>query len=333
VQAQYALGKVLEDAGDWAASFAHYDEGAKLRRATLRYDPDQNTATCGMVTSLFTAAFFQARPRGLQDGSPIFIVGMPRAGSTLVEQILASHADVEATMELPYLAQLALDLSRPARKGGARKGGGHPGNGADYFDTVATLEQPALASLAQRYLDQAARHRTRNAPRFTDKLPGNFIHAGLMELLLPNATVIDVRRHPMASCFSMYKQLFAAGQEWTYDQAELGRYYRDYLSVMDHFDAALPGRVHRVIYEDLVDNTEAEIRRLLDHCRLRFDPACLRFWETARPISTHSSEQVRSPVFRAGLDRWRNYAAWLEPLERALGPALLGWRGKESVPF
>jgi predicted Zn-dependent protease len=326
VQAHYALGKVLEDAGAWAESFTHYEQGAGLRRATQRHDPDQNTATCGMVRALFTPAFFQSRPRGVQDASPIFIVGMPRAGSTLVEQILVSHPDVEATMELPYLAQLALDLSRPGRRGAGR-----PGGGPDYFETVATLEQSTLAELAQRYLDQAARHRARHTPRFTDKLPGNFIHTGLIELLLPGATIIDVRRHPMASCFSMYKQLFAGGQEWTYDLADLGRYYQDYVSVMDHFDAALPGRVHRVIYEELVDNTEAEIRRLLDHCRLRFDPACVNFWQTGRPISTHSSEQVRRPVFRDGLERWRHYAAWLGPLERALGPALPGWRGKEAV--
>jgi len=317
VQAHYALGKVLEDSGAWADSFAQYEQGAKLRRATLRHDPDQNSATIGMVRSLFTPDFFRTRPRGLPDAAPIFIVGMPRAGSTLVEQILVSHPDVEATMELPYLAQLALDLSRPERRR----------DGPDYFQTVATLDQEELANLAQKYLDQAARHRASFTPRFTDKLPGNFIHTGLIELLLPNATIIDVRRHPMASCFSMYKQLFSGGQEWTYDQADLARYYRDYLTVMDHFDAALPGRVHRVIYEDLVDNTETEIRRLLDHCRLSFEPACLRFWETARPISTHSSEQVRSPVFRAGLERWRNYAPWLGPLQTALGPALQTWRG------
>jgi tetratricopeptide (TPR) repeat protein len=322
VQAHYALGKVLEDGGEWAPSFTQYQQGARLRHATQRYDPDQNTATCAMVKASFTPEFFLSRPRGSQDGSPIFIVGMPRAGSTLVEQILVSHADVEATMELPYLAQLALDLSSP----------GHRLTGQDYFQTIATLDQRGLASLAQNYLDQASRHRMQGAPHFTDKLPGNFIHAGLIELLLPNAIIIDVRRHPMAACFSMYKQLFTGGQEWTYDQTDLGRYYKDYLSIMDHFDAVLPGRVHRVIYEDLVGDTEAEIRRLLNHCRLRFDPACLRFWETVRPISTHSSEQVRRPVFRAGLNRWRQYAAWLGPLESALGPALHGWRSGGGHP-
>jgi predicted Zn-dependent protease len=317
VQARYALGKALEDRGAWAESFEHYDAGARMRRATQRYDPDQNTASADLTRALFTRAFLAGRPRGSMSDAPIFIVGMPRAGSTLVEQILVSHPDVEPTMELPYIAHIALALGRAGRQG----------RGPDYFEAVAALEAPALAAHAARYLEQAARHRMRSARRFVDKLPGNFIHAGLIELLLPNARIIDVRRYPMAACFSMFKQLFFGGQEFTYDQTELGRYYRDYLSVMDHFDRELPGRIHRVIYEDLVDDTEAEVRRLLDYCGLPFDAACLRFWETERPISTHSSEQVRAPVFRGALDRWRHYEPYLGPLAQALGPALGSWRG------
>jgi hypothetical protein len=193
---------------------------------------------------------------------------------------------------------------------------------------VASLDGPALAARATVYLNNAARHRRLLKPHFVDKLPGNFMHAGLIELLLPNARIIDVRRHPMAAGFAMFKQLFFGGQEFTYEQTELGRYYRDYLSVMGHFDQALPGRIHRVIYEDLVEHTEAETRRLLDYCGLPFDDACLRFWQTERPISTHSSEQVRGPVFRGGLDRWRRYEPVLAPLNVALGPSLDNWRGR-----
>jgi predicted Zn-dependent protease len=316
VQARYALGKALEDRGAWADSFEHYAAGAALRRATLRYDADQNTASANLTRALFTRDFFAGRPRGSPSAAPIFIIGMPRAGSTLVEQILVSHPDVEPTMELPYIAQIALDLGRPGRRA----------KGPDYYQCVAALDQPALAARASWYLQQAARHRGLSRRHFVDKLPGNFMHAGLIELLLPNARIIDVRRHPMAGSFSMFKQLFFGGQEFTYEQTELGRYYRDYLSVMDHFDRELPGRVHRLIYEDLVEDTETEVRRLLDYCGLPFDEACLSFWRTQRPISTHSSEQVRGPVFRGALDAWRPYEPFLSPLAQALGPALDMWR-------
>ncbi len=316
IQSHYALGKALEDREDWAASFEHYDAGARMRRATLRHDADQNTATADLTRALFTRDFFAGRPRGSTTDAPIFIVGMPRAGSTLIEQILVSHPDVEPTMELPYIAHIALALGRPGRRG----------EGPDFYQAVAALDQPALEARSAEYLEKAARHRTRFAPRFVDKLPGNFMHIGLIELMMPGARIIDVRRHPMAACFSMFKQLFFGGQEFTYDQTELGRYYRDYLAVMAHFDEALPGRVHRVIYEDLVDDTETEVRRLLDYCDLPFDPACLRFWETDRPISTHSSEQVRAPVFRGALDRWRRYEPFLAPLQQSLGASLNNWR-------
>ena len=316
VQAFYAAGKALEDRGEWAESFRHYDAGARLRRVFLKYDADQNTAAADLTRATFTRDFFAARPRGSQSHAPIFIVGMPRTGSTLVEQILVSHPDVEPTMELPYISHIALALGRAGREG----------RGPDFYQSVAALDEPALTGYASRYLEQASRHRRRLTGRFVDKLPGNFMHTALIELLLPNARIIDVRRHPMAAGFSMYKQLFFSGQEFTYEQSELGRYYRDYLAVMEHFDGQLPGRIHRVIYEDLVENTEVEIRRLLDYCGLSFDESCLRFWETRRPISTHSSEQVRTPVFRGGLDRWRNYEPFLAPLAQALGPALDNWR-------
>lgn len=317
VQARYALGKALEDREQWASSFEHYEAGATLRRSRLTYDADHHSAAVELTRGLFTADFFADRPRGSTAASPIFIVGLPRTGSTLVEQILVSHGEVEPTMELPYLARIAVDLGRTGRRG----------QGTDFYQSVTSLDESALAALAQAYLVQAERHRRLGARYFVDKLPGNFIHVGLIELLFPNARIIDVRRHPMAAGFSMYKQLFFGGQEFTYDQTELGRYYRDYLRVMEHFDHALPGRIHRIVYEDLVDDTETEVRRLLDYCGLAFDPACLRHWETQRSIPTHSSEQVRTPVFRAALDRWRHYEPFLAPLARALGPAMGNWRG------
>jgi predicted Zn-dependent protease len=309
VQAGYALGKALEDRGAWGASFAAYAQAAKLWRSRLRYDADHTTATVGMTCALCTPGFFQSRPRGSTDEAPIFIVGMPRAGSTLVEQILVSHPDVEPTMELPYMAQIAIGLSRQGRQG----------TGPDYYETVAALDQPAMARLAEQYLSDAARHRRRGAPRFIDKLPGNFMHVGLIELLLPHARIIDVRREPMAACFSMFKQLFSGGQEFTYDFTELGRYWRDYVAIMAHFDTILPGRIYRVSYERLVENTEHVIRGLLEHCGLAFDDACLRFWETQRPIATHSSEQVRKPINRAAANQWRTYETFLVELSAALG--------------
>ena len=233
------------------------------------------------------------------------MVGLPRSGSTLIEQILASHSQVEGTMELPELTNIARDL-RPAA-------------GEDtYPDVLATLDEAACAALGQRYLDRTRGYRKLGRAFFIDKMPNNFVHAGLIQLILPRATIIDARRAPMAACFAAFKQHFARGQHFSYDLAELGRYYADYAALMAHLDEVLPGRVHQVSYEAMVEDTEAETRRLLAHCGLAFEPACLRFHENPRAVRTASSEQVRRPIYREGLEQWRRFEAMLAPLEAVL---------------
>ena len=306
----YALGKALEDRGEHAASFAHYAEGARIRRAEAPYDADETTAQMRKSKALFTEAFFSSRAEfGSDCDDPIFIVGLPRSGSTLIEQILASHSAVEGTMELP-------DIGFIARKLGPR-----------YPESVAGLDSAQLSALGDGFIDATRIHRRLGRPYFIDKMPNNFHHAGLIRLILPNAKIVDARRHPLGSCFSAFKQHFAQGQNFSYDLTDLGRYYRDYVELMAHFDAVQPGRIHRVIYEDLVEDTEGEVRRLLDYCGLPFEDGCLKFYENDRAVRTVSSEQVRRPIFRQGLDQWRRYEPWLGPLKEALGPALDHWRG------
>jgi tetratricopeptide (TPR) repeat protein len=313
----YALGKTLEDRGDAAGAFVQYSAGAALRRRDLRYDADETTALKDRSVALFTPAFFSPRTdAGSPSEAPIFIVGLPRSGSTLVEQILASHSRVEGTMELPDIAFIAQGLMRlPAD---------HPGT--PYPDVLASLDAGQLSTLGEAYIERTRIQRKSDRPFFVDKMPNNFHHIGLIQLILPNARIIDVRRHPLGSGFSAFKQHFAHGHAFSYDLADLGRYYRDYVALMAHFDAALPGRIHRVIYEDLVEDTEREVLRLLDYCKLPFEPGCLKFYENVRAVRTVSSEQVRRPIFREGLEQWRAYEPWLDPLKTALGPALEGWR-------
>lgn len=308
VQLHFAAGKAREDAGDLDAAFAHYAAGGALRRATQGYAAADTSRQFARAQAAFTPALFAAQAEsGAADPDPIFVVGLPRSGSTLIEQILASHSAVEGTMELPDLGLLARDL---------------PG----YPDCVGELSAAALASLGQDYLERTRAHRKLDRPRFVDKMPNNFQHVGLIKLILPNAKVIDARRHPLGAGFSAFKQLFAQGQAFTYDLADLGCYYRDYVALMAHYDRVLPGFVHRVIYEDMVDDPEAEVRRLLAFCDLDFEPACLKFYETERAVRTVSSEQVRQPIFREGRDQWRQVEAHLAPLKAALGPALEAWR-------
>lgn len=309
----FALGKALEDARDYEASFEHYARGNALRREVAAYDPADITAQVRRSKILFTPEFFAAR-RGSGDTSPdpIFIVGLPRAGSTLVEQILASHPQVEGTQELPDLVALARELGGNKTRSEASK----------YPEILATLSPDERRALGARYLDQTRIQRKTDAPFFIDKLPNNWAHVGLIQLILPNAKIIDARRHPLGCCFSGFKQHFARGQHFTYGLEDIGRYYRDYVELMAHFDAVLPGRVHRVIYEHMVADTEAEVRRLLDYCGLPFDERCLRFYDNDRAVRTASSEQVRQPIFRDAVDHWRHYDAWLGPLRRALGPVL-----------
>jgi tetratricopeptide (TPR) repeat protein len=316
----FALGKACEDAAEFEQSFLHYAQGNRLRRAQIQYRASDTTEVVERSQALYTREFFSARlGNGAAAPDPIFIVGLPRAGSTLVDQILSSHSQVEGTMELYDMIDLARNL-------GASTSNGAPGR---YPDAVATLGAEDLRALGERYLQQTRVQRKTNAPYFIDKMPNNFLHVGLIAAALPNAKIIDARRHPLGCGFSVFKQHFARGQHFSYDLTDIGQFYRDYVELMAHFDAVLPGRVHRVHYETLVENTEAEVRALLDYCGLPFEDSCLRFYENGRAVRTASSEQVRRPIFREGLEQWRHYEHWLEPLKAALGPVLEAY---PSVP-
>jgi len=253
--------------------------------------------------------FAARRTGGDPSPAPIFIVGLPRSGSTLVEQILASHPQVEGTSELREIGEIAAELRGDRRA-------------ADLPAIIAGLDETAVTRLGERYLNNTRQVRSTGRAHFTDKMPDNFLHIGLIQLILPHAHIIDVRRGAMASGLAAFKQFFTAkqtGQDYTYDLTEIGRYYRDYVALMAHFDQALPGRIYRLQYEDLVRDTEAQVRAMLDYCALPFDPACLRFWQTPRAVQTPSAQQVRRPIFREGLDHWRHYEPWLAPLRDALG--------------
>jgi tetratricopeptide (TPR) repeat protein len=301
----FALGKALEDAGDYEASFEHYRLGAALRKETR--------AHVVRSKALFTRAFFAARQDfGDPAPDPIFILGLPRSGSTLVEQILSSHSQIEGTMELPDMPALAKRLGGRTRRGEESR----------YPEILADLDAEACRALGAEYLDRTRGQRKLGLAYFIDKMPNNFAHVGMIQLILPGARIIDTRRHPLGGCFSAFKQHFARGQGFTYDLTDLGRYYADYVELMAHFDAVLPGRVHRVIYEQMVADPETQVRALLDYCGLPFEEACLRFYENDRAVRTASSEQVRRPIFTEGLDQWRHYEPWLGPLKAALGPVL-----------
>ena len=307
----FALGKALEDAGDFAGAFEAYARGNAIRKDQLRHAGDDVTDQVARTKALFTASFLAARrDQGCPARDPIFIVGLPRSGSTLVEQILASHSAVEGTMELPDMLTLVQGLDRA---GGAR--GGYP-------EAIAALSADELRSLGEAYLERTRIHRLEDRPYFIDKLPNNWLHVGLISLILPNATIIDARRHPLGCCLSGFKQHFARGQAFSYDLTDIGRYYRDYVDLMAHFDAVMPGKVCRVIYERMVADTESEVRRLLDHVGLPFEAGCLAFYANDRAVRTASSEQVRQPIFDDALDHWRNFEPWLDPLKAALGPVL-----------
>ncbi|MGP0056824.1 MAG: tetratricopeptide repeat-containing sulfotransferase family protein [Steroidobacteraceae bacterium] len=310
---EFALGKALEDEGSYEASFAHYAKGNAIRRKQHPYSADEETRYVSRCKAQYTAEFFdKRRAAGARSAAPIFIVGLPRSGSTLIEQILASHSQVEGTMELPDLPQIARELA-------GRDEGEHE---APFFEAVAALEPSELTALGERYLESTRIYRKTGAPFFIDKMPNNWLYVGLIQLILPNARIIDARRHPLGCCFSAFKQQFARGQSFSYDLSDLGRYYRDYVDLMAHIDRVLPGRVHRVFYESMIEDTEAEVRRLLGYCELPFEERCLKFYENERAVRTASSEQVRRPIFREGMDRWRHYEPWLGPLKEALGSVL-----------
>ncbi|HYB66188.1 MAG TPA: sulfotransferase [Steroidobacteraceae bacterium] len=310
---EFTLGKALEDAALYEESFTHYAQGNALRLATHPYSAEENSGFVRRSRSLFTREFFAARAgAGCEAADPIFIVGLPRSGSTLVEQILASHSLVEGTMELPDIPRLAREIAE--RQGTGPETGFLPG--------IAALKPAELRDLGERYLARTRVLRRTSAPFFVDKMPNNCLYVGLIQLILPNARIIDARRHPLGCCFSCFKQHFARGQSFTYGLENIGRYYHDYVALMHHFDAVLPGRVHRVFYEAMVGDTEAEVRTLLAYCGLPFEAGCLKFYENERAVRTASSEQVRQPIFRDALEHWRHYEPWLEPLKTALGPVL-----------
>lgn len=304
----FALGKALEDEQQFDESFRHYADGNAARRRTVHWDSAEHRADMERITAFFRPEFFSSRPAsGNPSPAPIFIVGLPRAGSTLLEQILSSHSQVDGTMELPDIMAIA------RRLGGATL----PGAESRYPEILARLTAADLEALGTEYLERSAIHRS-GKPYFIDKMPNNFIHVGLIHLILPNARILDARRQPIACCFAGFKQLFANGQTFSYSLEEIGRYYLEYVALMAHWDAVLPGRVLRVDYEAVVGNTAAEVRRVLDHCELDFEAACLEFHQTARPVRTPSSEQVRQPIYNTAVDQWRNYEAHLGPLLKVL---------------
>jgi tetratricopeptide (TPR) repeat protein len=318
----FSLGKALEDAGDYSAAFAHYDRGNRLRRTMIVHDADSFGAEVQATAATFTAPFLAASgPGGCPAPDPIFIVGLPRSGSTLVEQILSSHSQVEGTMELPDLMAIAGRLQSRVDEG----------EFADFAAMIASLTPADRTRLGEEYLDRTRIHRQSDRPNFIDKLPNNWQHVGLIQLILPHAKIIDARRHPMGCCFSGWKQHFARGQSFTYDLTDIGRYYRAYVGLMADFDAALPGRVHRIFYERMVADTPGQVALLLDHLGLPFEEACLSFWRNKRAVRTASSEQVRQPIYTDGVDHWRHFAPWLTPLQEALGPVLPAYPDAPSV--
>jgi tetratricopeptide (TPR) repeat protein len=313
----FALGKAYEDRGEFADSWRHYEAGNALKRAESRYRPEIIETNTRLQRAVVTAEFLKARAGwGAPDPDPIFVVGLPRSGSTLLEQILASHSQVEGTQELAEIQRNVVELN------------GRDNNFDDprYPGVLADLKAEDFVRLGEAYLRDTNIHRVQGKPFFIDKMPNNFRHIGLIHLILPNAKIIDARRDPMSCCFSNLKQLFAQGQEFTYSIEDIARYYRTYLEVMEHWDRVLPGRVLRVQHEDVVEDLEGSVARILDYCGLPFEEGCIEFHKTKRSVRTPSSEQVRQPIFKDGLEQWKNYEAWLEPLKAALGDATTRYR-------
>ena len=310
IDLEFTLGKAFEDDRRFPEAFEHYAAGNELRRSGLRENSEKNAALMRLAREMFTREFFAERAGwGSERADPIFIVGLPRAGSTLLEQILASHSRVEGTRELAEFTVLTRQLAGAAGELDAVR----------YHRAISALDAGQVRELAERFLEDTRVYRQGGRPRFIDKMPNNFLHVGLIHLMFPRASIIDARRHPLGCCFACFKQHFARGQLFTYDQRELGLYYRHYVQLMEHFDAVLPGRIHHVYYERVVAALERNVRELLDYCGLPFEQDCLRFYENRRAVQTVSSEQVRRPIFSEGIDQWRNFEPWLGPLKEALG--------------
>ena len=312
VYLQFALGKAYEDKAEYETSFRHYASGNALKKSLGTYDATRMSEDLKAQQEFCTRELFERRQgTGCEAPDPIFIVGLPRAGSTLLEQILSSHSEVDGTLELPNILSLSQRLRRRGRQDESKP----------YPEILNDLSDDELDSFGREYIKDTRIHR-QGAPYFIDKMPNNFRHIGLIQLILPNAKIIDARRLPMSCCFSGFKQLFAEGQEFTYDLGDMGRYYSDYVELMDHWDKVLPGKVLRVHYEDVVNNTRQQVERILNYCKLPFEDACVRFYETERSVRTPSSEQVRQPIYKSGLEQWRHFEPWLDPLKMALQPVL-----------
>jgi tetratricopeptide (TPR) repeat protein len=306
----FALGKALEDAAQYAESFRYYESGNALKKSESRYQPGPIERNARLQAAVCTAEFFAARQGvGCDRPDPIFIVGLPRSGSTLIEQILASHSQVEGTMELADIPRLVQQL----------QGRNQDESKPRYPGVLAELNSDQFKRFGEKYLADTQVYRT-GKPFFIDKMPNNFRHLGLIRLMLPNARIIDARREPLACCFSNFKQLFATGQEFTYSLEDVARYYGSYIELMQHWERVLPGKVLRVQHEDVVENLEGNVRRILDFCGLDYERQCVEFYKTERSVRTASSEQVRQPIFKDGLDQWRNFEPFLGPLKAALGP-------------
>ena len=313
VNLYFSLGKGCEDREDFAAAFTHYDKGNALKRNQSNYlAQDMTRELASQKEHCHAGLFAKQGGKGHEAADPIFIVGLPRAGSTLVEQIIASHSQVDGTLELPNILSASFQL----------RGRGRKKTDGLYPKILHDLSAEKLKSLGERYIHDTRIHR-KDAPFFTDKMPNNFRHIGLIHLILPNAKIIDARRNPMACCFSGFKQHFAEGQEFTYGLENIGTYYKDYVDLMDHWDDVIPEKILRVQYEDVVSDTEIQVRRILDYLDLPFEEACVEFHKTKRSVRTASSEQVRQPIFKSGLEQWRHFEPWLDPLKEALGPEIL----------
>jgi tetratricopeptide (TPR) repeat protein len=315
IRLHYALGKGLEDVRSYEKSFVHYERGNALNRTRIVYDPALVANAVAQQKALFTPAFFAARANAGADApDPVFVISRPRSGSTLVEQILASHPAIEGTAELPYIGMFARRLV----------GGRDTAFGVEHLKVLEGLPASELRALGEEYLSHARRHRKLDRPYFLDKMPANFFHVGLIALILPNARIVEVRRNPAATCFSIFKSYTTKG---SLAQAELGQFHRDYTALMQHFAKVLPGRIHAQSYEELVTDPEREVRALLDALGLPFDERCLRFYETRRAVLTPSSEQVRRPMSRDAIDHWRRYEPWLGPLLAGLGSVYADYPG------
>ena len=313
----FALGKALEDQKNYAESWGYYERGNALKHAEVRYLPELAEIHIRLSMQVCTREFFETRRGwGVADADPIFILGLTRSGSTLIEQILASHSKVEGTQELA-------DIQRIVR---ALRGRGTDIQNPRYPGVLAELKPQDFREFGERFMDDTRIYRQTQRPFFIDKLPNNFRDIGLIHLMLPNAKIIDARREPMACCFGNLKQLFSGGQEFSYSIGDIAHYYRNYLELMRHWNEVLPGRILTVHHEDMVENLEGNVRRILDFCGLRFEPACLEFHKTERNVRTASSEQVRQPISRESVDQWRNYEPWLGPLKDGLGDALTTYR-------